>query len=106
MANGNGNVWKIIAGFAIPALILAATWGATKFQVSDIKSQDLPALRAADKELMAADKEQSKAITELEKADIGMQAAVEAISVQQEAYHQDSDKKLDLILDRLPPHGP
>ena len=94
----NGNWWKVLLGLAVPTLILAATWGATKLQVSDIKSEDLPALRAADKELEAADKEQSRAITDVEKDIIGIKASVEALGVQQETYHAESDRKLDTIL--------
>lgn len=40
-------------------------------------------------------------IVDLEKADIGIKASVDALKVQQEAYHNESDRKLDAILEAV-----
>lgn len=105
----NGNWWKLFLALAVPALIFAATWGATKLQVSDIRDKEVPALKEADKELEAVDKEQQAAITNVEKDIIGVKGsidrntdAMDALKEQQKAYHDESDEKLNEILDRLP----
>jgi len=94
MANGNGTVWKIVLGLAIPALILAATWGATKLQVNNIKTEKLPAIEAVNKE-------QSEDIDVNENAIIRIEGSIESLSMQQETYHKDSDRKLDAILEEV-----
>ena len=42
-------------------------------------------------------------ITDLEKADIGIKASVDALKEQQEVYHDETDTKLDAILDAVKP---
>ena len=92
MANGNLR-WNV--GVIVTILVLAASAIAAFAVLSDDMGEMEPKVAG-----------NARAITELEKADIGIQASVEAIAVQQEAYHRDSDKKLDRILDRLPVNGP
>lgn len=100
----NDNGWKVL----VVSLGLAAAWGATKLQVTDIRNRDIPALQAADKE-------QSRAITDLEKADIGIKGSIDrntdsmiALESQQKAYHEDEqlyrkgrDEKLGEILSAI-----
>ncbi len=92
------NGLKLVTGIGFTALCLAAAWGVSKSQVGDLRSITIPAIQATDRELAAVDKEQSRAITAVEKDIIGVKASVEAVGVKQEAYHEQSDKKLDLIL--------
>lgn len=82
----NDNLWKILTAVAVGLM----AWAVLDSDVDRMK----PAIvkNAAAIEVVEDD------ITALEKADIGIQGSVEALKVQQEAYHKDSDEKLDAIL--------
>lgn len=84
----NDTYVKIILALFIPVLILAAAWGAIRETVRE----DIPALKAADKE-------QCEAIDANENAIITIEGRLDTIQSHQKAYHEDSDKKLDAIFE-------
>ncbi len=82
----NGSVkWNV--GVIVTILVLAATAIAAFAVLNDDMGEMEPKVA-----------QNSEAITGLEKADIGIQGAVDALRVQQNTYHKESDRKLDTIL--------
>lgn len=73
------NLWKII----IAVVTILAGYAVLTDTVRDMKPK--------------VEKHAEK-IVDLEKADIGIKASVDALKVQQEVYHDESDRKLDAIL--------
>lgn len=86
----NGNKWILNNLLKIVLVIagLVAAGAVIRETIAEMK----PRLKQAEDD-----------IVELEKADIGIKGSIDALKVQQESYHTESDEKLDEILDRLPP---
>ena len=75
----NTHLWKI----ALVGASVVAAYAVLTDDVRDMKPQV---------------KANTVAIVDVEKDIIGVKGSVEALRVQQEAYHEQSDKKLDTIL--------
>lgn len=84
----NGNKWILNNLLKIVLVIagLVAAGAVIREAIADMK----PRLKQAEDD-----------IVELEKADIGIKGSVDALKVQQEAYHTESDEKLDQIIKKL-----
>lgn len=83
----NDTYVKILLALFIPVLILAAAWGA----IQETVRKDIPALKAADKD-------QCEAIDANENAIIRIEGRFDTLQAQQQAYHEESDEKLDTIV--------